>query len=30
MIKNQGYDAEQTEIFGDIKVTKRETADVQQ
>ena len=30
MIKNQGYDAEQTEIFGDIKVIKRETADVQQ
>ena len=30
MIKNQGYDAEQNENFGDIKVIKRETADVQQ
>ena len=30
MIKNQGYDAEQTENFGDIKVIRRETADVQQ
>ena len=30
MIKNQGYDAEQTENFGDIRVIKRETADVQQ
>ena len=30
MIKNQGYDAEQTENYGDIKVIKRETADVQQ
>ena len=30
MIKNQGYDAEQTDIFVDIKVIKRETADVQQ
>ena len=30
MIKNQGYDAEQNENFGEIKVIKRETADVQQ
>ena len=30
MIKNQGYDAEQNENFGDIKVIRRETADVQQ
>ena len=30
MIRNQGYDAEQNENFGEIKVIKRETADVQQ
>jgi len=30
MIKNQGYDAEQKENFGEIKVIKKETADVQQ
>ena len=30
MIKNQGYDAEQNENFGDITVIKKETADVQQ
>ena len=30
MIKNQGYDAEQNENFGEIKVIRRETADVQQ
>lgn len=30
MIKNQGYDAEQKENFGDIKVIKKEIADVQQ
>ena len=30
MIKNHGYDAEQTENFGEIKVIRRETADVQQ
>ena len=30
MIKNQGYDAEQNENFGEITVIKRETADVQQ
>ena len=30
MIKNQGYDAEQHENFGEIKVIKKETADVQQ
>ena len=29
MIKNQGYDAEQNENFGEIKVIRRETADVQ-
>ncbi len=28
MIKNQGYDAEQKENFGDIKVIRKETADV--
>jgi segregation and condensation protein A len=30
MIRNQGYDAEQKENFGEIKVIKKETADVQQ
>lgn len=30
MIKNQGYDAEQKENFGEINVIRRETADVQQ
>ena len=30
MIKNQGYDAEQNENFGEIKVIRRDTADVQQ
>ena len=30
MIKNQGYDAEQKENFGDINVIRKETADVQQ
>jgi segregation and condensation protein A len=30
MIKNQGYDAEQKENFGEIKVIKKEAADVQQ
>lgn len=29
MIRNQGYDAEQKENFGEIKVIKKETADVQ-
>lgn len=29
MIKSQGYDAEQDELYGEIKVIKRETADVQ-
>jgi segregation and condensation protein A len=30
MIRNQGYDAEQKENFGEIKVIKKETADLQQ
>jgi segregation and condensation protein A len=30
MIRNQGYDAEQNENFGEIKVIKKEIADVQQ
>ena len=30
MIKNQGYDAEQNENFGEIKVIRKETGNVQQ